>query len=70
MARRLTDRECPDCQPTGNRFMKHVRTESEPKWGRLSGSPEGFEHIAFFRCINCGTVRTHVLEANDLHEEI
>src|SRR5262245_45735011 len=61
----LPDRECTECQPAGNRFMKHVRTESEPKRARPSGAVERFDYIAFFRCLNCGTVRTELFHADN-----
>ena len=64
MARRLVlpDRQCPDCAPHGNRFMKHVRTETERTRVRYSGTTDTIEHIAFFRCLNCGTTRTEIFD--------
>ena len=56
----LPDRDCPECSPSGNRFMQHVRTETEPV--RRSGHTERVEYIAFFRCLRCGIVMSEVFD--------
>jgi hypothetical protein len=50
----LPDQECFDCQPEGNRFMKHIDTLKEPRIGAVA------EHdfIAVFQCSKVGSHRT------------
>jgi hypothetical protein len=59
----LPDRECLDCQPAGNRFMKHVRTESERK--RVERSGGTLEITAYYRCIHCGRVSAELIDPSD-----
>ena len=45
---KLPDIECFGCEPGGNRFMKHVDTESRRV--QQVGPGEEFDTIAVFRC--------------------
>jgi len=56
----LPDRAIAECSPPDNRFMKHVRTETDRI--RRSGAIERVEYIAFFRCIRCGLMESEVFD--------